>query len=228
MPGKFRNQRQNNKRYKLACFDLDGTIIDETVYIWQTIHQCLHTDNDERKECMKRYYNNEISYEEWAYHDVELWKRAGATKKDILRALSNLKLMFGAKDTLYELKSRGLKLAIISGSLNIAIEKVLPKYKEIFDYVFINEIFFDKKDKIKKIIPTKYDMVHKATALQEICEKERIRIQDTIFVGDNDNDVQVAKIAGLAISFNSKSAELDRSCHVVIKRKDLKEILKYT
>ena len=37
-------------KYKLACFDLDGTIIDETIYIWQTIHEHLATDEHKRED----------------------------------------------------------------------------------------------------------------------------------------------------------------------------------
>jgi len=214
-------------KYKLACFDLDGTIIDETESIWQTIHDHLQTDKNKRKQAKEDFFNKKMSYEEWARHDVELWKEVGATKKEILESLGKLRLMKGARETLDELKKKGLKLAIISGSLNFAIETVLPDYKEFFDHIFMNEIYFDDDGKIKKIRPTKYDMIHKATALRETCKRENIKESECIFVGDHHNDIQAAEAAGLGISFNSKSKELDAVCDVKIEEKNLKEILKF-
>ena len=94
-------------KFKLICFDLDGTIIDETTFIWQTIHEHLKTDSEKRKKATEEFYDKKISYEEWAKHDVELWKEKGATKKEILSALEPLKLMKGAKETIVELKKKG-------------------------------------------------------------------------------------------------------------------------
>jgi len=214
-------------KYELVCFDLDGTIIDETISIWQTIHEHLSTDPKVREKATKRFYNNEISYEEWALHDVELWKNAGASKTDIFAALRPLKLMKGASELLSILKKNKIKLALISGSLNIALEKVLPNYKEIFDYVFINEIFFDENGKIAKLNPTVYDSGTKADALLEVCKKEGIRPENCVFVGDNHNDIDAAKAAGFSISFNSQIKELDEVSDVIIKEKDLMKVLEH-
>ena len=50
---------------------------------------------------------------------------------------------------------------------------------------------------------------------------------EIVFVGDNFNDISAVEIAGLAISFNSKSEELDRLADVVISEKDLRAVLQY-
>jgi len=214
-------------KYKLVCFDLDGTIIDETVFIWQTIHEKLETDGGRRKKLREQFYSKEISYEEWAKYDIELWKEKNARKNDILNALKDIRLMKGAGETLAELKKKGYKLVVISGSLNIAIEKVLPDYREIFDYIFINEVFFDKEGNLKEVKATKYDFEHKATGLIEIAKKENISMKECVFVGDQFNDVHAAEKAGLAIAFNSDNEELKKVCDVVIDKKDLREILRF-
>lgn len=214
-------------KYKLICFDLDGTIVDKTVFIWQTIHDHLGTDKKKREDKKKKYYNKEITYEEWAKHDLMLWEKKKATKKEILDAIKKLKLMNGAKSTIKTLKKRGLKLAIISGSLNIVLEYLWPDYKKYFDYVLINKLFFDKKGKIVKTNFTAYDEERKALGLKKISKKERIKLNECVFVGDHNTDIHIAKEAGLSISFNSKSKKLDKVCNVVIRKKDLREILKY-
>ncbi len=41
------------------------------------------------------------------------------------------------------------------------------------------------------------------------------------------NDIEIAKLAGFSIAFNSKSEELNEVSDVVIEKKDLREILEY-
>ena len=96
-----------------------------------------------------------------------------------------------------------------------------------FDYVFLNKIFFDKNGKVDRIVPTKYDFEHKLTGLKKIIKKENLRLKDCVFIGDHKNDIYVAKAVDLSISFNSKSMELDKVCNVIIRKKDLREILKF-
>jgi len=213
-------------KYKLVCFDLDGTVIDDTVFIWQTIHDYLNTDKKKRKKAADDFINKKISYKQWAEHDLELWKEKNATKEDLMNAIKPLKLMKGALETLNTLKRAGLKLAVISGSLDIALEKVLPNHSEIFDDIYINHLIFDGNN-IKELKSTAFDFEHKAAALMEICKKENILPEECVFVGDHNNDIQAAELAGLGIAFNCKSERLAQVADIVIKEKDLRAILKY-
>lgn len=214
-------------RFKLACFDLDGTIIDETIFIWQTIHDNLNTDKEKRKKEVDDFYSGRISYEEWAKSDIKLWKEAGADKEKIMEIIRPLKLMPGALETLKELKKLGLKLAIISGSIDTALEYVLPDYKEFFDDVLINKMVYGNDGSILDVEATRFDIEHKATGLKEICKREGISPDDCVFVGDNHNDIHIAELAGFSIAFNCKSESLAEVADVVIEKKDLREILKH-
>jgi phosphoserine phosphatase len=123
------------------------------------------------------------------------------------------------------LKRQGRKLSVISGSLNIVLQKLLPEHD--FDYVLINEILFDDRGKITGGVPTKFDMVNKAAGLKMIAARENIPLESCAFVGDNFNDIDVMKAAGLGIAFNCRSEELARVADVVITSKDLRGVLKY-
>lgn len=212
---------------KLIVFDLDGTILDHTEYIWQTLHQYFQSPKHQTDDAMNKFFNKKISYQEWLDHDIKLMKSLGANKKQILKALKDITLMPGTKETLKELKKRKYKLAIISGSIDIVLEKFLPNYQKIFDYVFINKFIFNKKGQLTRGIGTPFDMEHKAKGLKLICQKENILLEQTIFIGDNTNDVQIAKLAGKTIAFNCKSRKLAKIADVVVKKKDLREILKH-
>ncbi|NOZ80976.1 MAG: HAD-IB family phosphatase [DPANN group archaeon] len=212
--------------FRLVCFDLDGTLIENITFIWQTLHERLGTDVDERVQAKESFFAGKLSYHDWAVHDVGLWVRKGVTRDDVLQALSHLRLVSGARKTLEALRERGIKLAIISGSLDVALESVLPDYQEIFDAVYINRLVFDGDNRLIGITPTKYDFKHKATALKQLAGREGIPLAETVFIGDHQNDVEAARMAGFSIAFNCRSDELRQTCDQVIEGKDISVILK--
>lgn len=214
-------------KYRLVCFDLDGTLIDNVKFSWQIFHDYFQTDSHKREDAKNRFFRGEITYMQWAEHDINMWREKNAKKEDFFRATGHLKLMEGAMETLNELKSRGMKLAIISGSLNIILEKFVPNYKEFFDDVFLSRIHFDEDGSISRIEATEFDMDAKALALRLISERENISMKECVFVGDYLNDKKIIQEAGLGIAFNCKHDELKKAADIVIEKKDLREILKH-
>ncbi len=214
-------------KYKLICFDVDGTLIDNVTFSWQIFHDYFQTDKHRREDAKNAFFSGKITYLQWAEHDINLWKEKNAKKEDFLKAIKDLKLMRGATETLNELKKNGLKLAIISGSLNIILEKFMPNYDMVFDDIFISKIHFNKDGFISKVEATEFDMDAKALALKKIAKKEKISLKECAFVGDYLNDAKIMKEAGLGIAFNCKYDELKKIANVVIEKKDLREILKH-
>jgi HAD superfamily PSPase-like hydrolase len=210
-------------QYKLVCFDLDGTLIDDTIYIWQTLHEAFGVPKDERQQHHSDYMAGRISYAEWFATDIAAWRRLGKSREDIVAVVQDLSVMNGAIATLEALKAHGHRLAVISGSIDIVIDTLLGR--DFFDDVFINRLHFDTAGAIIGGEPTPYDMEHKATGLQAIADRKNLDISECAFVGDNENDVHIAELAGFSISFNSKSRKLDSICDVVIDNKDLRDIL---
>jgi phosphoserine phosphatase len=214
-------------KYKLVCFDVDGTLIDNVKFSWQVFHDYFEIDEDRRDKAKNKFFNKEITYLEWAEHDINLWKEKGVKKEDFIKASSGLKLMEGALDTLDELKKNGIKLAIISGSLSIILEKFIPDYNEYFDDVYLSWIKFDENGSISEVKATEFDMEKKADALKQIAEREKISLKECVFVGDFLNDMKIIKEAGLGIAFNCEHDELKKAADVVIEKKDLREVLRH-
>ena len=208
--------------YPLVCFDLDGTLVDDTIYIWKTLHETFDTDPDAREQAYRAYFEGRISYKEWFEHDLHLLKAAGATRGRIEQILDTLRPMEGAHDLLAELKTRGHTLAVISGSLDIVVHHLFDV--SLFDHVLVNRLFFDADGCIAGGAHTPFDLDGKAEGLRALAEHERLPLSKTAFVGDNENDIWIAKAAGLAIAFNCKSDALRSICAEEVAVKDLRRL----
>jgi len=210
-------------RFPLVCFDLDGTLVDDTIFIWKTLHERLVTDPIVRRAAREDYFAKRISYRRWFEIDLELLAAVGATKERITSVLDELRPVTGARETLAELRRRGHKLAIISGSLDIVVRHLFGDVE--FDHVLINTIEFDGRGHISGGEPTPYDLEGKADGLVELCRREGLSTEQTAFVGDNSNDLWIARAAGLSVAFNCKSDELREVCDAEISGADLRELL---
>ncbi len=215
-------------KYKLVAFDVDGTLIDEMQFVWVKIHQDLGMDPEKVGQARDDFLNGRITFREWADYDTNLWIRNGVTKHMIEKSVVKFSVMEGAIDTIKELHRRGYKLAIISGGLDIVIDHFLSEVKKYFSHVVINRLKFDDGGNLTGIeIPPEYEGwgENKQIVLKTIADKEGISTEDCVFVGDSNNDMDVIKEAGLGIAFNA-TPELSEAADIVIKKKDLREILK--
>lgn len=210
-------------RFPLVCFDLDGTLVDDTIYIWSTFHAHFRTDRERRAKAREDFFAGRISYREWFETDLELLDEAGADLASMRALVATLPLMPGARETLGHLRAEGRRLAVISGSVDLVLDTLFPD--QAFDHILINRLRFGPSGRLDGGTPTAFDLDRKADGLRELARREGLDPREVAFVGDNANDVAVAGAAGRAIAFNCKSDELARVAHVVVKTHDLRAIL---
>lgn len=209
--------------YDLVVFDLDGTLIQGTIFIWQTLHDAFSTDRERRRKAKEDFFEGRISYQAWFEHDLLLLGEVGATRDRMLDCLAAIHRTPGAPETLLALQQAGVRLAILSGSLDIVLEHF---YGEVpFAEVLINRLRFDEQGRIAGGVHTPYDVEQKGAGLREIARRQGVPTSRVAFVGDNYNDVSAAAEAGLAVAFNPRSAELAAKAHVVLLEPDLRAIL---
>ena len=79
-------------KYKLICFDVDGTLVDNIEYSWQLFHDYFKTDPKKRQEAKDKFFTNKISYMEWAEHDINMWLKKNAKRIDFFKAMQESKI----------------------------------------------------------------------------------------------------------------------------------------
>jgi phosphoserine phosphatase len=215
--------------YKLVCFDLDGTLVEncEGKVYWATLYRLFLGPEGERINAVQveRFYRGEISEEEWTDIDMRDFQRHGLRKEDFESAARKHALVTGARETVLELHRSGIKLAVVSGALSILIDTLFPDHP--FNDVFAVEPSFDAHGALTGWKPTPYSFGTKHLALRALCEREGLELSEIVFVGDGDNDIEALKEAGLGIAFCPKNEKVAAAADVVVEKRDVQEILKY-
>lgn len=210
---------------RLICFDVDGTLVGRTVFVWQTLHEYFDTDEEQRFQAYRDYRSGRISYDDWFESDIRLMLERGLDEQKLGEALDRLEPVPGAREVLDALADAGEHLAVVSGSLNVVLSHFgLDGY---FSDILINEISFDGEGRLVGWRPTPFDLENKAAGLDWLMAKYALAPTQTVFVGDNFNDVSIAKRAGLSIAFGAASEELVACSTVQVDDSDLRNILPY-
>jgi phosphoserine phosphatase len=213
------------RRFDLVAFDVDGTLVHhpEDKTVWEVLNYRFTGNDDQNVLRWDLYKRGKLSYAEWVALDIASWRDAGATRETITESFGELTLVTGARETLRELKSQGVRLAIISGTLDLLLDTLFSDHP--FDEVYTNRIVFDPDGRISHWHATPFDMDGKGVALRSIALRENIELARCAFVGDHANDLAAARLAGFSVAFNPKSAELEAAASAVVRSHDLRDIL---
>lgn len=209
----------------LVAFDVDGTLVDDTVFVWETLHEHFRTDRAERAAAQADYLAGRRSYAEWFEHDIRTLLARGADRDSMYAAIAGMRPMAGAHETLAALHEAGVILAVISGSLGFVLDRLFPEHP--FQDVLINHVGFDAAGRIVEWRATPFDMDHKATGLRHVAARHGVPLERCAFIGDHVNDVEVVRAAGRGVAFNCKSDALAAVADVRVDSRDLRDVLPY-
>jgi len=213
------------RRFDLVAFDVDGTLVvhPQEKTVWEVLNERFTGSDDQNRERLALYRAGRLSYAEWVALDVSSWREAGARREEMVAALGPLRLVEGARETLVELKGRGIRLAVISGTLDLLLDTLFPDHP--FDEVYTNRIWFDAEGAIAGWQATPFDMEGKGVALRAIALREEVPLSRCAFVGDHSNDLSAARVAGFTVAFNPKSADLEALAGAVVRSPSLRDVL---
>lgn len=206
----------DSRKYDLICFDVDGTLVKHPTgkVIWEILN-LRFTGSDEINQVRYGMYQaGNLAYADWVALDVQGWIDAGATREGIEAAVREFAPVEGAVETVWELRRRGLKLAVVSGTIDVVIDTLFPRHP--FDDVFSNRLVFDDAGRLTGWSATPFDLHGKPDAVRQLASKHGTELARVAFVGDGENDIPVVGVAGTIVAFHPRSAELERRADYVL------------
>ncbi len=202
---------------RIVCFDVDGTLVHhpEGKTVWQVLNERFLGDVALNKARFEQFRRGGISYAEWVALDIGDWIAHGVGRAEIENAIrETLTVVDGARGTMDELRARGYRLGIVSGTLDITLDLLLTGFP--FDCVYTNKVFFDAAGRIVGWQATPFDVEGKARALERIAARFGLGVEQCAFVGDHWNDLAALARAGLGVAFHPKGDEVSRAADIVV------------
>ncbi len=202
---------------KLAVFDFDSTLMDgETIDFFAEELGLGKKVSAITEEAM----SGRVDFFESLQLRVELLK--GLDYSIVEKISHNLPYMPGAKETIAELKNRGIKVVCFSGGFRTATSYA----KDIlgYDADFSNALHV-KNGKLTGLVGgdmmfnfSKGDML---VRLQNILGVSK---EETLVCGDGANDLSMFAHAGTRVAFCARDI-LKKEATIIIEQKDLRELL---
>jgi phosphoserine phosphatase len=195
---------------------MDGTLIDGEAI--DELAKAAHVE-DLVVALTKRAMRGEMDFEEALRERVKLLKGLAVT--EVERVALNVPLMKGAKEIIRELK-KDYKIAMVSGGFTIIARRVAEQLE--IDCFVANELITKDGVLTGGVEGPLVRNNSKKRVLEAIAEREGVRHEDCIVIGDGANDVSMFEAAGFSIAFNANPILYDVA-DVIITKKDLSLIL---
>lgn len=176
---------------KAVVFDFDGTLTKPQLgyNTWETIWTELGYPVEYCEKYHKMFSNKEITHDEWCEITEKYFKEKNLTKNIIVKAAERTELLDDVHEVISYLKSKGMLLYILSGSIKQYIELVLGKNTAgCFVEIKANRFIFDSQGKLEGIIGTPYDFEGKARFVNKIMIDKNLSPKEIIYIGNSFND----------------------------------------
>lgn len=207
----------------LVIFDMDGVLTD-VISSWKYVHDYFNTSNE---RSVDEYLKGKIDDMEFIRRDASLWMENGkpVTRGKLVEILSDVPLMKGAKECISYLKNHNVKTAIVSAGLDILAKRVAKNLG--IDYVYSNGVKTDKEGRLNGVGILEVRLMHKDETVNKLSKQLKIPLQKIASVGNSCFDIPMFEISGFSIAFNPEDDCIKEASDVIVKGKDLTEILPY-
>jgi len=211
---------------KIICFDVNGTLIDQSS--WEIFTSGEEKAEQELKDLFNNYYNNKISLKDfWEKMALVLKATGNANMEYICNHSEDINtLKDGAEDLINYLKDKGYKIYLISCSIDIYLEKLTQKLKLDGFYAGTKFLFNEEGDLLSIESDCLKNKNFKEEKIREIAKENNAEIEEIVFVGDGKNDIGAFKMTKKGIAIDSNVEELRNIAWRNIKKlNEIKDIL---
>ena len=193
---------------RLVCFDMDSTLIQAEVI--DVLAEAAGV-GEEVAAITEAAMRGELDFTESFRRRLGLLKGLDAS---ILPSLvEKLPITPGAERLISTLKNLGYRVVILSGGFDYFARDLQARLG--IDEVHANTLEIEDGHLTGRVCGQVVDGARKAATLREIAEREGIRLEQAIAVGDGANDLPMLAIAGLGIAYRAKPMVKQRARHAL-------------
>lgn len=192
--------RADNRRKMLLIADMDSTIIEQ---------ECIDELADfagkrnEISEITERAMRGELDFEAALKERVAMLK--GLPEKALLEAFeTRISLTPGAETLVKTMNASGAMTALVSGGFTFFTNRVADRVG--FQCNQANDLIVSDGVLTGAVCEPILGRAAKQEALERICAKREISLDQTMAVGDGANDLSMLSRAGLGVAFHAKPA----------------------
>ena len=187
---------------KTVAFDVDGVLVLGNS--WEHLNAALGVPRELDQQLFDQYHAGAFSYQKWIDQIVALYKANGqVTRKMIDDTLSQCPLNSAARDTVHELQARGYRVGIVSGGLDVVVDRVAREIGVDPLYVSSNStIEYLPSGHLDRIVSRGRDFDIKLHDLYCLCKIWRVQPTECAFVGDSHTDRALFEATGNGITFS--------------------------
>jgi len=205
-------------KLRLTVFDVDGTLI-KVDSIWRFLHEKLGTWT-KGKQNAELFFQGRITYEEWAQLDASLWKNQPLRK--VQQIVNEIPYVDGAPEAIKTLKKCDVKVVLLSAGLSLLGERIDKELN--IDHSLSNELIA-RNNLLTGEVKVNVSLNNKDKVLNHILQRFNVKPAECCAVGDDESLIPLFKKVALGIAFNPCSEEVENNADVVVKSKDLRDIL---
>ena len=208
----------------IVFFDVDGVLVS-IKSSWNHLHRYFGV-YESAKEAIRMFERGDITYYEWMVIDTSLWMKSKKriTRKDLEMAFRSVVVDSRFKDVIMRLKSEGKKIVLVSGGIDVLVERVA---KEVGAHeCYCNRLIFDKDG---YLVPGGFPIVpsgSKDIIVKKVLEKHGVPRERSAFVGDSEWDKEAFREVGLPILYSVEYVEFQGFCQRAFDPYDVYRIIK--
>lgn len=209
---------------KLFIFDVDGVLLNVKMGGLKDVLVMLGKEKE--VQILEAEYQKIKHLGPWGLEEiVGLYRGRSINElKKLAEKYCGEALMCGAKEAVEGIKSKKYLVVAISSGPQFVLDVL--KEKLDLDLVFGTQLEFSNGIATGKITK-KIDRFTKKEILGNLIKDNKLSQKDVVAIGDSITDLPLGELAGKFIGFNIKDKEVEERADIVIKEKDLKNILKH-
>jgi phosphoserine phosphatase len=203
--------------WRLACFDLDGTLVVGTSVSQHLADRFGHSEKMVKLE--KQYASGEISNSVVASEQAHGYR--GVALADVVAKLDDIPCISGIDSTIAALRKRGIESLLCTVTWSFAAEEFRRRHG--FTAVSGTEIELDG-EVLTGDVKRYFDEWDKVEFVRTYCRANGIELCRCIAVGDSRSDVPLFGEAGFSVALNA-TPQAREVASVALDTDDLRDIL---